>query len=54
MIAEACQTLKRNRERYLMNRSTESLIRVLSDVADGWQEAGLPLAEGKPAPRPGE
>jgi hypothetical protein len=38
MIAEACQTLKRNRERYLMNRSTESLIKVLSDVADGWLE----------------
>lgn len=38
MIAEACQTLKRNRERYLLNRSTESLIRVLSDVADEWLE----------------
>jgi hypothetical protein len=38
MIAEACQTLKRNRERYLLNRSTESLIKVLSNVADGWQE----------------
>ena len=39
MISEACQTLKRNRERYLLNRSTESLIKVLSDVADGWLEA---------------
>ncbi len=39
MIAEACQTLKRNRERYLQNRSTENLIKVLSDVADGWLEA---------------
>jgi hypothetical protein len=39
MIAEACQTLKRNRERYLLNRPTESLIKVLSDVADGWLEA---------------
>jgi hypothetical protein len=38
IIAEACQTLKRNRERYLLNRSTESLIKVLSDVADGWLE----------------
>jgi hypothetical protein len=38
MISEACQTLKRNRERYLMNRSTESMIKVLSDVADGWLE----------------
>src|SRR5476651_1564732 len=39
MIAEACQTLKRNRERYLLNRSTENLVKVLSDVADGWLEA---------------
>jgi hypothetical protein len=38
MISEACQTLKRNRERYLLNRSTESLTKVLSDVADGWLE----------------
>jgi len=38
MIAEACQALKRNRERYLLNRSTEGLIKVLSDVADGWLE----------------
>jgi hypothetical protein len=36
MLAEACQTLKRNRECYLLSRSTESLIKVLSDVADGW------------------
>jgi hypothetical protein len=39
MITEACQTLKRNRERYLLNRPTEGLIKVLSDVADGWLEA---------------
>jgi Acyl-CoA reductase (LuxC) len=38
MIAEACQTLKRNREHYLLNRSTESLIKVLSNVADSWLE----------------
>jgi hypothetical protein len=43
MIAEACQTLKRNREHYLQNRKTESLIRVLSDVADGWLEAENPF-----------
>jgi hypothetical protein len=43
MIAEACQTLKRNRERYLWNRSTESLIKVLSDVADGWLQAENPF-----------
>jgi Acyl-CoA reductase (LuxC) len=38
MIAEACQTLKRNREQYLASRSTESLIKILSRVADGWLE----------------
>ncbi len=36
MITEACQTLKRNRERYLAGRSTENLIQILSDVAEGW------------------
>jgi hypothetical protein len=36
MITEACQTLKRNRERYLAGRSTEQLIQTLSDVAEGW------------------
>ena len=36
MITEACQTLKRNRERYLAGRSTEQLIQTLSDVAESW------------------
>ena len=36
MITEACQTLKRNREHYLAGRSTENLIQILSDVAEGW------------------
>jgi len=43
MIAEACQALKRNRERYLANRSTENLVKVLSDVADGWLVAENPF-----------
>ncbi len=43
MIAEACQTLKRNRERYLLNRSTEGLIKILSDMADGWLQAENPF-----------
>ena len=38
MITEACQTLKRNREHYLATRSTESLVKTLSRVADGWLE----------------
>jgi len=43
LVSEACQTLKHNREHYLMNRPTESLIRILSNVADGWLEAGNPF-----------
>ena len=36
MITEACQTLKRNREHYLAARSTESLVKILDEVAEGW------------------
>jgi hypothetical protein len=36
MIAEACQTLKRNREHYLAARSTDSLVKILDEVAEGW------------------
>lgn len=36
MIGEACQTLKRNRERYLVHRSTQSLVQVMSGVARSW------------------
>jgi len=36
MIAEACQTLKRNREHYLAHRTTHQLIEVLVEVAKGW------------------
>ena len=38
LITEACQTLKRNRERYLAHRSTVSLASLLSDVARSWLE----------------
>ena len=38
MIGEACQTLKRNRERYLADRSTENLIKILGQVAENWLE----------------
>jgi len=43
MIGEACQTLKRNRERYLANRSTHSLVNVLSHVAKRWLEPDYPF-----------
>jgi hypothetical protein len=36
MVTEACHTLKRNRERYLAQRSTTSLVGVLCDVAEAW------------------
>jgi hypothetical protein len=36
MVGEACQTLKRNRARYLAHRSTHSLVKTLSDVAQSW------------------
>jgi hypothetical protein len=38
MMVEACQTLKRNRERYLMRRSTQSLVHILSDLAENWRQ----------------
>jgi hypothetical protein len=43
MIGEACQTLKRNRERYLANRPTHSLVNTLSDVARNWLQPDYPL-----------
>jgi hypothetical protein len=36
MIEEACQTLKRNREQYLLHRSTDGLVKILCEVAEGW------------------
>jgi hypothetical protein len=36
MITEACQTLRRNRAAYLASRSTQSLIELLSSVAENW------------------
>jgi hypothetical protein len=36
MITEACQTLKRNREHYLAARSTDGLVKILDEVAEGW------------------
>ncbi len=43
MITEACQTLKRNRAKYLAARSTPSLIRILSQTAENWLEADYPF-----------
>jgi hypothetical protein len=43
MLSEACQTLKHNRERYLANRSTESLVETLSEVAADWLQPFYPF-----------
>lgn len=43
MIEEACQTLKRNRERYLAARPTPALIRLLSETAESWLQPDFPF-----------
>src|SRR4051812_19021831 len=43
MIGEACQALKRNRQRYLAQRTTHSLINVLSSVAKDWLAPEYPF-----------
>jgi hypothetical protein len=43
LITEACQTLKRNRERYLEERTTESLVHVLDNLGAEWMEADYPF-----------
>src|SRR5260221_5267209 len=54
ILHEACQTLKRNRETYLLQRSTHGVIHVLSHVAREWLKPEFPfrklaLAEGPAA-----
>jgi hypothetical protein len=43
MIGEACQTLKRNRATYLAGRSTQSLVELLSGVAESWLQESHPF-----------
>jgi hypothetical protein len=43
LITEACQTLKRNRERYLEGRTTESIIHLLDRLAGEWLSADFPF-----------
>lgn len=40
MVTEACQTLKRNRARYLEVRTTESRIALLSELSASWLNPG--------------
>jgi hypothetical protein len=43
LITEACQTLKRNRQRYLEGRSTDGLLRLLNGLGRDWQADDFPL-----------
>jgi Acyl-CoA reductase (LuxC) len=43
MISEACQTLKRNREQYLANRSLQSMVNFVARLADNWLEPEFPF-----------
>jgi hypothetical protein len=45
LISEACQTLKRNRERYLEERSTEGAMRLLEIVATDWLSPDSPFRQ---------
>jgi hypothetical protein len=43
MIGDACQTLKRNREQYLVNRSTQSLVETVAGTAENWLQPDYPF-----------
>jgi len=43
VVGEACQTLKRNREKYLAARSTQSLVEILCGVAEEWLSPHYPF-----------
>src|SRR5437764_4990184 len=45
MLSEACQTLRRNRQHYLVNRTTESVVNLLSNVASRWLEPDYSFRE---------
>lgn len=38
MIADACHTLKRNREKHLAARPTDEIVKILCEVATEWQQ----------------
>jgi hypothetical protein len=43
MVTEACQALRRNRERYLAIRTTQSLVNAIGSVAKSWLEPAYPF-----------
>ena len=42
LITEACQTIKSNRAKYLLERSTQSIITVLHNLGQSWLDEGNP------------
>src|SRR6185503_3761181 len=43
LVTEACQTLKRNREQFLLGRPTSYIVGMLSATAQSWLERGNPF-----------
>jgi hypothetical protein len=43
LLNDACQTLKQNRERYLVNRSTRSLVDLVGGLAEDWLQPHFPF-----------
>ncbi len=43
LVTDACQTLKRNRERYLIGRSTSNIVGTLNATAQIWLEPDSPI-----------
>ncbi len=43
IITEACRTLKQNRTRYLADRPTAQLVRVIARVSSNWRDAEFPF-----------
>lgn len=42
-VADACDTLKRNREQYLAPRTTAQMIRLISGLAENWLQPDFPF-----------
>ena len=43
LVSEACRTLKENREKFLVPRTTDSIVHVLETLARDWQDPEFPF-----------
>lgn len=43
MIADACVTLRKNREQYLAGRTTPQMVKLLSELAENWLQPDFPF-----------